>query len=297
MEISINLLKETQGISCVENYYIALLRHLELPYPIIFYKSHLNFIKTVSSFLENHSAYLGYYELERVFVTGKDLGLLEVVTQKNIPLSSFMDEVENVLRTGIPFLSMVDCTKLPRNSNITPWREDHFVMVIGKDKDNLILLDDTPIRKLEIPFSLFSEAFMSACSFFRVLGSYNVEFMKNKISLLSYINDDNEIIQYKLNLTYDSLIYLRDAIGILRVSRKRIRLLLRWFFEGADNSYFTNLITQIETVIPKFDHLYAVIEAYRIRKKIREGNIYNLIDEIVALDRLWIETFKGLGIQ
>ncbi len=281
-----DLLENIFGISCVENYYLSVLKFLDLPFQSVFYKSYVPLLQTVHDFIDNKFTYLQYYKLERVFVTGKKIGLMQMHSFDS-SFDSFMKVLENNIINGLPLLAMVDYNKLPKQGNIAPWREDHFVSVIGYSDTSVVFLDDTPTRKLEITKALFEDAFMSRYSYFDVLDENKHEEFKKEAQLyiINSITNEQEIFK-ELVLGDENLLYFRDAIGILRISRNRIKLFLKWFIE--DTKLLLNTtVNNLELVINRLDNLFSIIEAYRLRKKIKNDSVNALLLEIFELDYKW----------
>lgn len=281
-----DLLKNTFGISCVENYYLSILKFLDLPFQSVFYKSYVPVLQTVHDFTDNKFTYLLYYKLERVFVTGKEIGLMQKRSLYS-SFDSFTKALENSIINGLPLLAMVDYNKLPKQGNVAPWREDHYVSVIGYSDNSVVLLDDTPARKLEITKALFEGAFMSSYSYFDVLNDYKHEEFKKEAQsyILNSITNEQEVFK-ELVLDNENLLYFRDAIGILRISRNRIKLFLEWMVEDT-NTLLNTTINNLDFVINRLDNLFSIIEAYRLRKKIKNDTVNALLLEILEMDCKW----------
>ena len=92
LQMETDLFENIFGISCVENYYLSLLRFLDLPFQSVFYKSYIPISKTIQDFIDYKLAYLRYSKLERVFVTGKQIGLMHICS-----LDSSFENVIKVL--------------------------------------------------------------------------------------------------------------------------------------------------------------------------------------------------------
>lgn len=286
LQMNIDLFENIFGISCVENHYLSLIKFLDLPLEPIFYKSYIPITDTIHDFLNNKFTYLQYYELKRVFVTGKEIGIMEICSI-NSSFDNFINILEDNIAKGLPLLAMVDHNKLPKQGNVMPWRDDHFVSVIGYSEDSIICLDDTPNRKLEIEKVLFKDIFMSKCSWFNTIEEYEYEKFVREASLYIKKNIDNkkEIFE-DLAICDENLLYFRDSIGILRISRNRIKIFLKWLLKDmkiVQNIIFDNL----DRVIKCLDKLFVIIEACRLRKRINNNSINELLMELLELDYKW----------
>jgi hypothetical protein len=271
----------------VENHYLAQLLALGLPYQATYFKSYVPLCATIERFINDKVLYLYFYDLERVQQTGAQIGLMETLFEE-LNLSAFLHRFETNLEKGLSTLALVDYQALPHNAKSQPQRSDHFVACVGQSERTMLLLDDTPIRELEVGHETFVKAYGGrSISFIPAEGVGDGIKDRCLEGLKSDIARTEPLIDSQL-ISGESLGYLRDALGIIRISRQRINAFLDW--SCGSTSHAGELLLE---VTKRLDHLSSLVEAYRLRNKAKLDVIVSNIADIDVIDRKWKAILRG----
>lgn len=288
---SIQMFEQTFGISCVENYLVSYMIQNNLPYKAIYYKSFRPVLMVVKDFLQSHVNYTRYTEIERLQKESRDLQIVEPAFLGQQSFEEMLKMHEQEMRNGRPLLVKVNPEKLPIVKGMVPWRDDHFIMLLQRELDTIDVLDDYPRRSIKLDLHELSEAYSGGFIRLTIMNpSLDMEQYKKKV--VSQIQcwgeypTTNDLDSLLAGFDLEQIEYLRDAIGILRVSRKRMEVWIEWLSNIRIIDDFQEKAS-IQATIQKCDKLYGLLEVYRLRKKVNIESIVSIITEIVQMDELW----------
>ena len=160
LDFKAEIFAHTLGITCVENHYMAVLIQQGFPYPCLFFQNFQTVDKTIHDFIHNKESYIAYRGMKRLHEIGSELGILETTHIRNLCFDEMIYIFNETILRNIPLLVRVDPFQLPRMVGV-PWREDHYIMLIGKDHSNYVILDDYPRRMLSLSETELKNAFRS----------------------------------------------------------------------------------------------------------------------------------------
>ncbi len=203
-------LSETLGLSCVEKYFLA---WLDRSYDVTaLYGSAFAELARVLDDFASGATYQYYSYLPRLQDVAEEYG---IVTHKYIPCSieaaietirETPDEVLCLMRVNTAFF-----TEFKRSS----WREDHYVCING----GMEWINEYPLSTGKFSESRFAEVFDGAlCLYSSADTTANVEDMLTS----SFVAKNCESVRFPFALEK-----LESAIGILRVTRKRMERFYR----------------------------------------------------------------------
>ncbi|MFM9327765.1 hypothetical protein [Paenibacillus mesotrionivorans] len=301
LNYSIDLLQNTYGITCIENQFISALKYLNAPYQAAYVESYIDLYDTVLSFYKLQIEYSYYKGLDRVQVVSSKLDFAEINSQEE-SFSNMLITLEHSIHRGCPIFIHVDPKKLPRSGEIIPWREDHFIALYGLEQKTIYALDDVPRRLIELSYEAVHEAYQGTVIELKLLAGLNrssylekcrdqMKFIASQSKRLPYWNIDD-----MLQFDEKSIVYLRDALGIVRISRRRIIAWLHWL-AGEYGIRIVGIQEDLATVINSLDRLYAMVEMYRLRNKINYKFINDQFEEMVNLEMAWIIKLNEEGIH
>lgn len=148
---------------------------------------------------------------------------------------------------------------------------------------------------MEISKKSLQDAYEGNVIFFNLLEGLDKEWyavqvkeqMKKIIEMQKEIKSEKEICVF-LPQSVEEILSFRDAVGILRISQRRIRAWLLWL-----SDYYCLKVPNEETLILNnllgiLDRLYSTVKTYRLRKKINIEVIRNLLLESLDFDKRWL---------
>lgn len=301
--INLNLLEDTLGLSCVENHSIAMMRYFGIDYEPIFVDSYVKVKETIEYFYKDKIQYAYYGGIERVIQTSKKLKIFGLENLK-LDIDEACLEIEKNIKINIPVLISVDGTKLPREGAILPWRKDHYILIINSNRNSYRAMDDIPKRIFDISKDNLKDAFGGNILIPEKLQGFNQEYyLKVCLNKLSEIVDINDIKDNKAAISElipqnpEELVLFRDAIGVLRISRRRLTSWLMWVDKRLNMGRLDDVISKIIETINVLDKIYSVAEIYRLRGKMDNYNLQKLLNEILTSEESFLSNLKGAIIR
>ena len=258
---------ETLSLSCVESYFLAWLKNY---YDIsnLYFHSYISLKQAFHDFL-NGAVYESYYFLPR---------LQDVAEKYSVVTHEFYTISSEAALEKIMQLSEADLCLMRVNNKFfntykrAAWRKDHFVCVDKK----MNWINEYPL----------SDGIFTVERFFEVYGGelciYKIKDLCAKVPM--DLELEQSLQDFEINEFPSDLAQLESAIGVLRVSRKRLEEYFR------DNQKLVNLLKE---EIEFLDKLYFAVHLQRIKKieyrddqKIRiYSNFYNKIFYIINIEK------------
>lgn len=236
------------SLSCIESYLIFIFRSNKMEYRYLFGESYCSFFDIAKAFIADDVKYAFFYRIPRLQDTAYKLGVIDI---KSNNCGSFQISPFNLDYSF--YLFKVNQQFINSQLKFTPWREDHYIYLKEYQNGRWIYVSEFP-QKIG---TLTSDELLSYYD-----GTYIKidllcdHFRQSKISLLNtFISDINKQQKtYHFSQDIDAL-KVRDLLGILRVSRRRISEFLSMFTEcDFADEYLHNL-----------DQQYAMVEYMRLR--------------------------------
>ncbi len=257
-------------LSCVEAYFGAWIKNY-VPLPALYCTSFLPWDEIVSAFASG-ARYVDFALIPRIQELAEEAGL--TLHEKGDLIPTYMNEHDLTLL-------------LVNRSFFTkqiPWREDHYIAVDKLTESKIIFLNEYPMSKAEMFLTDFQEKFGGKCLVYRV--------QNQDYSLLSRRGDLQREGMKKFFAFKDAsslaVLSLRDAIGILRVSRKRVLTWLEWENPHCAEGLKSVLREQIRFA----DKSYLQVQTMIIRKKIYQTVLSAMCDGIKAFEAEIIRAAK-----
>ena len=254
----IEYMKNSLGISCVEIYFLALLKEKKMSYGRMYRESFVEIADVIADFERARCSYATYNGLRRLqdIARGDNLIDMEFGTGK---LKKDYDAVLYGVRPDY------------KQSGFMPWRDDHYLLKYGGKYYDCYPPSEFIVQNDSI-FDGRLIGMTTGPALWGIRGYDVLAEIKYRISLSKY--KPAGII-----LTPDNLEYVRDALLIAKISRER-----------------TNEVLQDEILaeeIKEIAKLTGMIELYRQRARIsghgQIGDYKSCAERINALERLWRE--------
>lgn len=294
LSLSIDYYKNIYGITCVENHISAILKYLKLPLQATYINSYIDLLVTVEEFIKNKTPYAYFDKLDRLQKTACRLGIAELTSY----LVSYDKLVENLMLSiseGYPLLVQVDPGKLPNDSEILPWRNDHFISLYGIEDGFIEALDDVPLRTLKLSQTELNIAYQNEILVFNVLNTFDrslyiAEAEEQLKQISGFVENADSAAEFisKFTVGPEDIIPFRDAIGIIRISRCRVKEWLKWIKASGLYDFDESLFDELDSLINKLEQLFATIEFSRLRKKINRKAIESVFNDVINSDFKWI---------
>lgn len=246
------------GLSCIENYVIACIKKYSCFYPLAFYKSHLSAKRIFELIYTNNIEYAFFSGIPRI----QDLclqhrAIVGTFKEDVLPLKK-IDLIEHLLCIQV----RPQFTKDYFHNNV--WRNDHYVLIQKNGDGKLTLINDSPLFELQVDYDFIARIY--AGRYFLFSPCAKVQFDENDclFELLQSMSVEkvNEGISFSESISLKDILKIRDFVGVLRILRKRIELILSCYI---DTKCLRNSVAEM-------DRLYSTMEYYRLRKK-WENNI------------------------
>lgn len=254
------------GMSCIENYVLYILKDNNINYKLLFYDSYISPQDIILQFLEYGSKYASFYKIPR---------LHKMATKKLIIKSAYQKiEDKGIINNQYDYICIrVEPQYMKNKYNVTLWRDDHYILLTKNDDNNFYYFNDNPIDSGILTIEEINDISINKIFSFSILDN-DVE--KNKEIFLEeaygklILNNDNIYIKN----TFNDIILIRDIIGILRISRKRLFQFYNEYFE----------VNYMKQYIFYLDKLYSNIEYMRLRSTFNISKVNDMLNELMNKD-------------
>ena len=272
MEIDKNSLLNGYGLSCIENYVIAILKKYISNWETIFFKSFILFEDILRDFAVYKEKYAYFSGVERIQDVCSELGLIQINYESNISMEEIQDDLDFAfVRVNEKFIRDNYKTKL--------WREDHFIYV-KKMAEGWFFVNDTPLDEGRISNPYFEQIFSNECFYL----SLNRRHLEDESCLEYFLGNLKKDSKKDINFKATCLEF-RDAIGVMRVIYRRISLYLSRYMQ----------IGMIDSFVNELDKIYMKAE-YMNLKGIWDNTQFKMYFDFVLRNEAKIKDkiLKGL---
>lgn len=208
-------------LSCVEAYFGAWIRN-RVELPALYCESFITWSEIAGLFAEGNAEYASFSAIKRLQDLAEEVGLTRHERKKGmIRLDECHDGELTLLSVNESFIK-----------GRKPWRNDHYIAVEKLTDKTLRYINEYPLETGEVFLAEFKDEFGGTCLIYSTTEAFERHELikRSELQVKRLCKSEN-----KREVAYiDSEKRLRDAIGILRVSRKRT---LEWLIWYARNSY------------------------------------------------------------
>ncbi len=250
-------IKNALSLSCVENYFLGYFKN-KFDIRALYVNSFLPFDKVMDDMINGDVKY-EYYPLERLQNTAELLGITTHV--KKVKFNYFPNRL-NLIRVNKNFF---------KNIKLLPWRNDHFI-VIEKINDQFRFINNYPLSEGIIQKDIIAEIFDGTALVFCETDNFN-EDVYEQLCNNRYVNfKDNKINEYQISKI--NMQNLRDALLILKISRKRLIEWVKFESERKNFADISKIIDSGNKIVKMFDDLIITLQLQHLRKTF-DGEIIN----------------------
>ena len=304
-ELPINeeMLEDVYGGSCVENQFVMLLKYWGLPYQAVYCNSYRTISNVIKEFKDLKKSFEYYDGFERLFSIARKLNLVELIEVSPLDFSDMLEILKKRLKENNPILIGIDVSKFYKDTEIIPLRNDHFVLLYGLNSTEVKILDDTPIRKHNLPIHKIQSIYDGNTIVFNCINKFDRNNYYNHIGVYTqkivqqYENETQYTVSELMPNNIEELPLFRDALGIVRISRRRLKLWFEWLKSYYGINHLNDILDVLTQLNSTLDRLFSIIEAYRLRGKMNNQTIQDLMDKAMQYDNAWHKTLKMLSVS
>ena len=252
------------SLSCVENYFMGWCRENEISLEMLYNQSFVSISECADAFINKGERYENYGGIKRIQDVAEEYKIVKHnYYDKNFCLTS-------LIKTEIAENSLI---LVQVNKNFftdtvrVPWREDHYICITKITDSGFNYINNYPLKEGIMESEQLIYNFGGSVIVYKKTGCYDIEniISQNNKQLDKMILSGN--YNFNIDLTAENSQKLRDCIGILKISRKR---LFTWI------NYMSNLYSivcdgELEECLKKdneyLNRLYTYLEVQKLRKK------------------------------
>ena len=251
------------GLSCIENYLLYIYANLNIDYRYLFSKSYVGFSEIAKAFCENKVSYSNFNRIPRLQDTSAQSGILNISENSDF----------QAINTDDSYICIgVSRQFIQQQYNRDMWRDDHFVLLCNKTGDVYKILNDNPQDIFVLTGNQLENAYNGTVLNIQII-QYEVPYdfkLKYKEEFVDSLGNSADRYLFKA----PDLETARDLVGVLRVTRKRIREYCSLY---CDTNFMSDYISQIEKV-------YFMIEYMRIRGRVDHEKVCHSLSALHDID-------------
>lgn len=283
------------GLSCIENHVMEILQSSGYDIRVLCCSSYISFYDAIDLFLNKEASYVYFDGIPRLQRTMDEIGLAEIMWH-DIQSVDLKDLIKTNIDQGNLLLITVDVEKCKEfKIPVRPLREDHYLCIYDYGLETVSMIDDLTGQKVEIKYEDLSNLCHIEVGVLKEKKLFTLEKYKDNITgqldligtSIKRERDCNQ--QLDVLMAIKELLVLREAVGILRVSRKRVLAWLEWCKDGGQYNISHSAITTLKELVELIDKYYTKIEYFRLRRKKKDEELIDTLKNILGLDQVWKE--------
>lgn len=267
-------LPQNPYLSCVEAYYLAWLSEF-FDVRKLYVESFVEFAEVIKDFACG-AKYENYGRIARVQDTGKRLG----VTPHEIFNGSLPCYCEGRSPAAISYgiqprnLTLIKVNEKFFRGSLTAWRDDHFIAATEVQEEKLYYVNHYPLSCGELTQVQLFDVYGGTMLAYAYCDKFNVAlYDKKRAETLMRLKETPQSNCFK-TLSGEAL---RDALGVLKISRERMRLWL--LSEGYD-------LPELNEQVSDLQRLYFKLGADIVRGK-NNADYANVLENIILNEKAW----------
>lgn len=273
------LLDANNSLSCIESYLIYGLREQQYIYYPLFFKSYISFEEILKEFVKKQVTYVTFRKIKRLHSLAAQLNLISIKYDRKE-----LFEIDRKYKYDYTAIE-VKPTYMIEKYKQRMWRDDHYILIRQNEK-NYFYLNNIPRDQGEITKEKLCAIFAGQIVQFsinRPITNAEQKLFKNFFWESLKENGIHGDLENMIDQV-SSVEMLRDILGILRISRRRILEYLRL---DAQEAPYKEYLSQL-------DKAYIKIEYFRVRNKQNSVPNRDILMWIYNKDRKFIQTILNL---
>lgn len=273
-----SLIRDVLSISCVENYFMGWCKVNDISLDMLYNQSYEPIGKCAEAFLKNGASYESYNGIKRIQETAEEYG---IVTHKYYSVYLLgLIKTENI---GNNLLLIQVNKKFFNNIQRAPWREDHYICITEKNGNNYKYINNYPFGEGILTFEQLNNVFGGSIIVFKKTGCFDIE----KIVRENNKQINNIIYSKKFefcDIEQKNFINLRDCIGILKISRQRIKEWIKYISNLYSIIYDAEIENCLLEEINELNKLFTYLELQNLRNKFDKNKTFLYLKKICNLE-------------
>lgn len=259
-------------LSCVEAYFGAWIK-AHIPLGALYCESFLRWREILAVFARETTTYAAFTAIPRLQDLAERLGFT-VHERTEALISSKVFDAKALTLFGV---------KESFFTGRKAWREDHYIAVTRYTRGQVDYINQFPLEERKVSTKQFFADFNGQCLVYRQIKAYDKALFAEKSTrqaerLITQTEDKYSILS--------DVGRMRDAIGILRVSRRRVLDWLTWYAYSFDHAELERLRRPIEEQIQAADRAYLQLHMYLVRRQPADvGLLASIADELFRCEQ------------
>ena len=252
-------------LSCVEAYFGAWIKE-HVPLGALYCESFLRWQEILAAFARETTTYASFTEIPRLQDLSEELGLTaHERTESLIAPETFDAKTLTLFGVKESFFT-----------GRKAWREDHYIAVTRYTKKWIDYINQFPLEEGKVQTKRLVADLSGRCLIYRNTKNYDKALFAEKCDRQA------ERLRTQTGEEYPVLtdaVRLRDAIGVLRVSRRRVLDWLTWYTHSFGHTELERIRGPIEEQIQAADRAYLQLHMYLVRRQQPDAEFLTSITE------------------
>lgn len=258
------------SLSCVENYFLGYFQE-RLDVRLLYAESFVPFQEVINAFWQGGASYENY-PLVRVQETSEKLGLTAHQFDKTF---RYRKGGLNLIRVNRTFF---------KGAKRMPWREDHFIAV-EKAVEGYSYLNNYPLSEGKLSDQKVAQIYDGACLVFQKICEFD-EQKYGSFCSKQYARIINQSVD-EVRLNEEKITQLRDALLVLKVTRKRVNAWLRSEAEKKNFAEDLSFSLQAEKLNRGYESILTALQLQIVRKRLDVIILNDKLARLCESERLW----------
>lgn len=252
-------------LSCVEAYFGAWIGE-KIPLGALYCESFLRWQEVLQAFSRDTTTYAAFSDIKRLQDLSEEVGLTTHVLTQSLITPDIYDAA------ALTLFAVKDSFFLGRKA----WREDHYIAITRYTKKRIAYINQFPLEEVKSGTERLAADLSGQCLIYRLTGSYDKALFATKSERQAEkLKTPSEGSLPALS----SAMHLRDAIGVLRVSRRRALDWLDWYVGAFGETELERIRGPVEEQIHAADRAYLQLHMYLVRMQQPNADLLASITE------------------
>ena len=271
IEVNKSLFNNALGLSCIENYLLYILAARRYDYRYLYAESFVPFFDIAQALHSECVRYAYFNGIPRIMDTARNEGLISLhITEKFAEAALSYDYC----------CAKVVPEYIKARYGRDFWRDDHYILLCGQNEKGWIFVNDNPRDVIELSGEELSQVYGGRTLCFNILEDVNERIKEDLLERFKKSIAVSTASNKTCDLSIGSLETARDILGILRVTRKRIREYCSIYIDA----------DFMKEYLSRLDKSYAALEYMRLR-----GNVdFDVINQM--FETLGTNDFETIGL-
>ena len=264
-------LSKTLSISCVENYFLVWIAKF-MDKRALYFSSFVPAGEIINDFINGGADYSDYNKIKRIQDIAEEAGITSHKMYNELLIEK---EFENLV------LIRINKTFF-KNSKLIPWRPDHYICITAREGSGFKYINNYPLRIGEMNLENLQNCFDKSVLVYSYKRFFSECFRyQNEKTFITIINS---AVNFSVPNVFD-LKKMRDALGIIKISRKRIFLWLKFMAMHNQFIFDREFSETAAKEINLIEKLYLRLELSVLRNNQDFKYFHSALDGIMEIEK------------